>query len=162
MSNCEKHNPILYQSWMMIMIISSTDLPAFAELSIWHHRVKQCQDNSKINFLVKITKQLEQNYTNPDLKVNSLARNIAVSERQIYRIFKELLDTTPSNFLQLYRLEKAFSLMQQGETFGNIAFDVGFSSHSYFTHCFKNKFGQTPSAFMKTLKKERLAGYCEK
>ncbi len=143
------------------MIINSKDLPLLTDRSQWEHKIKHCEDAGKISFLMKITKELEQNYVNPDLKVKTIAKNIAVSERQIYRIFKEMFDMTPVIFLQQYRLEKAFIHIQRGEAFGNIAFDVGFSSHSYFSHCFKNKYGETPSGFMKKLNNEQLAEYSE-
>ena len=102
-------------------------------------------------FLIKIIKEIERHYQNSILSVEFIATNIAVSERQIYRIFKDYLNIPPASFIKIYRLEKALLFIKRGETLGNIAFLVGFSSHSYFSHCFKSRFGKTPTEFIKSL-----------
>ena len=140
------------------MIISSTELPATAELVFETNRDPFC-DLDKHRFLVKITTELKYTYDNPDLKIEAIAQKIAVSERQIYRIFKELLNITPAIYLRLYRLEKAFCLIMQGESLGNIAFSVGFSSHSYFSRCFREKFGGSPSEYVSAIAENKLAEY---
>lgn len=111
------------------------------------------RDINKHSFLIKITKELENIYDKPHLKIDTLAKKIAVSERQMYRLFKNVLQVTPAKFLQLYRLEKAFFFISRGEPLGNVAFNVGFSSHSYFSRCFKETFGSTPSEFVNNLSK---------
>ena len=102
-------------------------------------------DIDKYCFINKVKKELEQSYKDPEIKIAVIARNIAISERQLYRFFKKYLNITPNKFIMAYRLEKAFNLLIQGESLGNVAFDVGFSSHSYFSRCFKNKYGTAPS-----------------
>jgi len=109
------------------------------------------------NFLINLTEQLEAKFDNPELTIEQLATSLAVSERQLYRRFKVLLKTTPGKFLRAYRLEKAFGLIRQGEALGNVAFMVGFSSHSYFSRCFKNKYGMVPSVYFKSLGESSLA-----
>jgi len=143
------------------MIIKTEELLAIAEQEVSSHcfPVYLDRDLHKHRFLVKFTKELEHTFDNPDLKIETIAKNIAVSERQIYRIFKEFLHTTPASFLRLYRLEKAFWLLKNGERFGNVAFDVGFSSHSYFSRCFKEKYGETPTAFVMAISENKQAEY---
>jgi len=111
----------------------------------------------KQDFLLKLTEQLQFIIDDPELNVGQLAKDMAVSERQLYRNFKLLLNTSPGMFVKSCRLEKAYWLMKQGETIGNIAFMVGFSSHSYFSRCFKNKYGLTPSDCVKNLTTKYLA-----
>ena len=100
-------------------------------------------------FLIKIIKQVEHNYQNSRLSAELIAKRIAVSERQIYRIFKDYLNISPCSFIKIYRLEKALLHIKRGESLGNIAYSIGFSSHSYFSHCFKSRFGKTPTEFVK-------------
>lgn len=102
-------------------------------------------------FLINIIKEIEAHYQNTKLSVELIAKIIAVSERQIYRIFKDYLNISPSSFIKIYRLEKALLHIKRGESLGNIAFTIGFSSHSYFSHCFKSRYGKTPSEFVKSL-----------
>ena len=137
----------------MYMLIRSTDL--LASTSFFKEAFQTpiySDENSKHNFLIKITRALELTYDNADLKIAALANNIAISQRQIYRICNDTLNVTPATFLRLYRLEKSLWFIKQGESVGNIAFNVGFSSHSYFSRCFKQSFGYTPSEFVESLK----------
>ncbi len=104
----------------------------------------------KHKILINLHQVLKNCFFQSELDMACLARNIALSERQIYRFFKEQLNTTPSRFLNKYRLEKSLRLINKnnstfGVTLGDISFDAGFSSQSYFCRCFKDYFGVTPS-----------------
>lgn len=96
-------------------------------------------------FLSRFNAEIEKNLADADLKVEQLAKNLAMSERQLYRKLKGVLSVTPAEHLRNVRLQKSLTLIRQNEAVGNIAFMVGFSSHSYFCKCFKAKFGKTPS-----------------
>lgn len=104
---------------------------------------------SRQDFLLKLMEQMEVRYSDPDFKMNQVAKHIAMSERQLYRSFRQLFKITPGHFLRHYRLEKALWMIRQGEALGNVAFNVGFSSHSYFSRCFKNTYGHSPSDVVK-------------
>jgi signal transduction histidine kinase/ligand-binding sensor domain-containing protein/DNA-binding response OmpR family regulator len=106
----------------------------------------QWEDHQKA-FLKRFIEQIETNIENPQLKIAQIANNLAMTERQLYRKLKGVINVTPSDYLKNYRLEKALSLLKNGEPIGNVAFDIGFSSHSYFSRCFKAKFGKSPSEF---------------
>ncbi|NQZ08417.1 MAG: response regulator [Algicola sp.] len=98
-------------------------------------------------FMKRFEAALEQHLDHPDLKVETIAKALAVSQRQLYRKLKGLLNVTPADHLRNFRLKKAMTLIKQGEPIGNIALTVGFTSHSYFSRCFKARYGATPSAF---------------
>ncbi|MCW9001058.1 MAG: response regulator, partial [Kangiellaceae bacterium] len=100
-------------------------------------------------FVNKLNELIEKNHQNSSLKVEHIAENLAMSERQLYRKLKGVLNITPAELLRSYRLEKAAQLINENHPVGNISFDVGFSSHSYFSQCFKAKFGMTPSEYSK-------------
>ena len=98
-------------------------------------------------FVDKFTKQLEDNIPNPDFRVEHVARKLAMSESQLYRKVKGILGITPADYLRTIRLEKALRLIEKGVPISNVALDVGFTSHSYFTRCFSAKYGFSPSKF---------------
>ncbi|WP_196140953.1 ATP-binding protein [Aliikangiella sp. G2MR2-5] len=102
----------------------------------------------EIRFVEKFSKEIEKNIDNPDLKVEQLAKALAVSERQLYRKLKGLLNVTPAEFLRNYRLNTAVNLLKDGESVSNVAFTVGFGSQSYFSRCFKAKYGVPPSEYV--------------
>jgi AraC-like DNA-binding protein len=55
-----------------------------------------------------------------------------------------------SEYANVVKLRLSLELLKNsGETIAEIAYEVGFSSPSYFTKCFKDQFGVSPSEFAK-------------
>jgi AraC-like DNA-binding protein len=55
-----------------------------------------------------------------------------------------------SEFVRSVKLKLSLNLIKtNGKTIAEIAYEVGFSSPSYFTKCFKDQFGISPSEFGK-------------
>lgn len=113
-----------------------------AELSVAESSEKLQQE-----FVLHFNSALQTLYKKPSTTVAQFASAIAMSERQIFRKVKNVLDMTPKEYIRRYRLEKAKKLLQQGETTSAIAYDVGFSSQSYFGKCFKAQYGVSPSEY---------------
>ena len=109
------------------------------------------QINKQDAFIEKLNHTLEKQHTDTSTTVNTIAKSIAMSERQLFRKLKSVLGITPTDYLRRFRLEKACLLLAQGQSAINTAFDTGFSSQSYFTKCFKSQYGFTPSDFQKQL-----------
>jgi AraC-like DNA-binding protein len=68
---------------------------------------------------------------------------LAVSGRQLNRKLSALTDHNFSEYLRKYRLRKACELVASGRQVAQIGHDVGFSSGSYFSSCFKAEYGMT-------------------
>ena len=70
-----------------------------------------------------------------------------LSKSQFYRKIKALTNQTANEFLRNIRLQKAKQILELGSaTVGEVSYKVGFSSHSYFTKCFKNYYGVLPTS----------------
>jgi len=83
-----------------------------------------------------------------DLSVESLARKVGLSSRQLSRQCKEQLGQTPAAFVQRLRLDEARRrLTQAGGRVGLIAHSVGFKSADAFRRAFELRFGINPSAY---------------
>jgi len=97
------------------------------------------------------TKVMEENYSNSDLDIGKIAQLLFMSERTLYRKIKEILGFSPNEVLLDFRLKKAYDSMQnnQNETLGNIIKQTGFVTSSYFSRCFKKKYGILPSDFQR-------------
>lgn len=102
-------------------------------------------------FIEKLNEVLEKQHTDTSTTVNTVAKAMAMSERQLFRKLKSVLGTTPTDYLRRFRLKKACLLLAQGQSVVNTTFDTGFSSQSYFSKCFKSEYGCTPSDFQKKL-----------
>ncbi len=98
-------------------------------------------------FLAKLEALVADCYTDPELDIYQMAEKLAMSERQLQRKIKVLLGTNPNNFIREFRLKKAKEMLKNGTQIGIVAFDVGFSSQTYFGRCFKEAFGCTPKQY---------------
>ena len=90
---------------------------------------------------------LKARYTDRNLRIESLAELLEISERQFQRLMRAATGSSPTAYLREYRLERARELLRDGAGIGDAAHAVGFSSHAYFSCCFKACYGITPSQF---------------
>ena len=98
------------------------------------------------NFLEKIVLVVEKNMGDDQFGVEQLALAIGMSRSQLHRKLKALLGQAPNQFIRAFRLQRAHDLLKQNAaTSSEIAYQVGFGSPSYFTKCFHEQYGYTPS-----------------
>ncbi|RAJ10384.1 tetratricopeptide repeat protein [Arenibacter echinorum] len=101
-------------------------------------------------FLERIIKVVEANMGDELFGVEPLALAIGMSRSQLHRKLKALLGQAPTQFIRTFRLQRAHDLLKQNAaTASEIAYQVGFSSPSYFSKCFHEQFGHTPSEIQK-------------
>ncbi|MEM8527857.1 MAG: response regulator [Bacteroidota bacterium] len=97
-------------------------------------------------FLKEVMEYVEDEIDNPDLEIEAMAKHVNMSRSQLYRKLKAITGDSPSTFIRNIRLERAKDLLlQRKATVSEIAYDLGFSTLSYFTRCFKEKFGVSPT-----------------
>ena len=102
-------------------------------------------------FLMKVKTIIESNMSDSDFSVETLAEMIALSRVQLHRKLKALLNQSASDFIRVTRLNRAAKLLKEkSANVSEIAYDVGFSSPSYFTECFRKQFGITPTDYNST------------
>ncbi|MCR5131146.1 MAG: substrate-binding domain-containing protein [Prevotella sp.] len=105
-------------------------------------------------FLDNFRSVIEQRLSNSDLSVEDIAAEMALSRVQLYRKVKTLTGESPVEQLRKARLVRGRQLLATtNKTISEVAYDVGFSAPSYFTKCFRDEFGISPSD-MKTTDKE--------
>jgi signal transduction histidine kinase/ligand-binding sensor domain-containing protein/DNA-binding response OmpR family regulator len=98
-------------------------------------------------FIEKVLNYINANISDPELNVEVLAAQMNLSKSQFYRKIKALTNQTANEFLRNIRLQKAKQILELGSaTVGEVSYKVGFSSHSYFTKCFKNYYGVLPTS----------------
>ncbi len=113
-------------------------------------------DQEFVDSLVRVVKQ---NYANPNFDVISMAAEMKISDRQLQRKVKALTGQSPVQHLRQFRLDKSLQYLRDGVPVGKAAKAVGFSSHAYFTCCFKAKFGITPSSTKWSQESAKMADY---
>lgn len=101
------------------------------------------------NLLMSLFRQLEENWQDPEFDISDYCQAMAMSKSQLYRKTISLTGLSPNLLLKEFRLEKARELLKKkGYNIAQITFDSGFTSPSYFTKCFKKKYGILPMAYL--------------
>lgn len=84
------------------------------------------------------------------LQISDLASAAYVSDRECYRLFHRFLHTTPRDYLQDYRLQRAKQLLaESSENITDIALSCGFGSSSAFARSFHEQNQCTPMEYRK-------------
>ncbi|PHM70043.1 AraC family transcriptional regulator [Xenorhabdus kozodoii] len=111
---------------------------------------KQCTylPSSKDKLLAPILQMLERNPAD-NTSLAEWAKKRYTSERTLSRRCKQALGMSFSEWRQRLRFLHAISLLEQGKSIHEIAFDVGYSSSSAFIAMFQQLAGTTPERFRK-------------
>ena len=97
-------------------------------------------------FIQKTLSFINENISESDLSVELLASKVYLSRSQLYRKIKALTGVSVNEFIRNVRLEKAKELIELGNNnINEISYKVGFTSPSYFTKCYKTKYGHLPT-----------------
>lgn len=97
----------------------------------------------------RIMKIINQNLDNNQLKVEMLAKEVGLSRVQLHRRLKEITGISTSEFIRNLRLKKAAELLAEKKVnISQIAYIVGFSSHTHFCTAFKKAYGVSPTEYM--------------
>ncbi|MGI6313284.1 MAG: hybrid sensor histidine kinase/response regulator transcription factor [Candidatus Cryptobacteroides sp.] len=101
--------------------------------------------NLDSQFLKTVSEFIYENIGNEGLKVKDIADAAFMSESNLFRKTKALIGMTPNDYLQFMRLKIAAQILSSEDiSIAEVCTRVGFSSHSYFSNCFKKQFGVTP------------------
>jgi len=96
--------------------------------------------------LIEIAELMEANIEEP-LSLNDIAGLVGISRRQLERLFKRYVGEIPTRYYSGLRLRHARDLVLQTTMgMGEIAVACGFSNGAYFSRCYRDAFGLTPSA----------------
>lgn len=102
------------------------------------------------DFVERFKALIEAKMGDSSLNVEDLGKDMGLSRVQLYRKIKSLTNYSPNELLRIARLKKAASLLASSDmTVAEIGYEVGFSSPSYFTKCYKEQFGESPTDFLK-------------
>ena len=98
------------------------------------------------DFIQNLLDYINKNIDDSNLNVEELATQLNLSRSHLYRKIKALTGQTVSEFIRGIRLEKAKNILENGNlSVSETCYKVGFGSPSYFSKCFKAKFGFLPT-----------------
>ena len=101
-------------------------------------------------FLERLQKVLDEQVTNSEFSASVFCEAMGVSRMQLHRKLKALTGYSTSEFIRNQRLKLAKQLIEQDKiSISEVGYTVGFNDPSYFSKCFKQDFGQSPSDYSK-------------
>jgi len=106
-----------------------------------------------LEFVEKLLGIIKNNYHNPQLNRAKIASKMAVSDRQLQRKIKALIDQNPMDMLREYRLKKAAERLKDGYQVAQCSDEVGFKTPTHFSQCFKAQYGFTPKIYQQQFSK---------
>jgi transcriptional regulator GlxA family with amidase domain len=94
--------------------------------------------------LSTVIQMMEQNIEEP-VSPADLAHDVAMSTRQLERLFRRYLNRSPKRYYMELRLQKARNLLMQTDmSVINVALACGFASPSHFSKCYRAHYDTTP------------------
>ena len=114
----------------------------YEEFRIFKMTDRFSQDPAIIKRLKEI---LEAHLENERFGVSELAKAAGLSRSNLHRKVHAYNGNSTSQFIREFRLQKAMEMLLEGEeTVSEIAYQVGFSSPTYFNTCFREYYGYPP------------------
>ena len=98
--------------------------------------------------IATIAETIEKYISDPELNVNTLSEKTGINSKQLYRVIKKYIGTSPLEYIRRVRLQKAAMLLGQHRfTVSEVSYMVGFKTPSYFAKCFQGQYGVKPSEY---------------
>lgn len=96
-------------------------------------------------FITQLRRIVEENMADTDFGVEEISSEVGLSRVQLYRKVKAITGMTVVDLLRKARLNRAKTLLAETDkSISEIAYEVGFSSPSYFTKCYKDEYKILP------------------
>ena len=91
---------------------------------------------------------------NSELNVDKIASKMGLERSQFYRKIKALTNYSPVELIRRIRLKHGHNLIvSTDKTISEIAYETGFSTPAYFTKCYRDAYGETPTEVRNRLSK---------
>ncbi len=111
-------------------------------------------DDLDEQFLNKINDYIEENTPNSNISVENMAEHLFMNRTSMYRKIKAITGLTATEYIRTVLLNKAIKLLENEQySISEIAYKVGFSSPGYFSRCFRDQFGMSPSEYLEAKKR---------
>lgn len=93
---------------------------------------------------------VEKHFADMDFNTATMAEKLDLSRSQLFRKVKDVKGVSPSQYLQEYRLKKAYEFFENRtyDSVKAVALSVGMPHRNSFASQFKARYGKLPSEFL--------------
>ncbi|MDO4163395.1 MAG: two-component regulator propeller domain-containing protein [Bacteroides sp.] len=109
-----------------------------------------CSSQSDKDFADRLQKIMDKQIGNTEFSIDEFAGMMNLGRTIFYRKVRGVTGYTPNEYMRIVRMKKAVELLEEGTyNISEISYKVGISDPLYFSRCFKQQFGVTPSAYQR-------------
>lgn len=107
-----------------------------------------CSSGPDDEFIKQVVDFINQNISNGGISPDKIADKVQMNRKNFSSKIKSLVGMTPIEFINEIRINKAAQLIKDTKlNMSEIAYEIGMNDSRYFSRCFKQKFGMTPSEY---------------
>ena len=104
-------------------------------------------------FLAKLLKIMDKEMDNNALTVEQVVEEMGLGRTVFYNRLKAMTGLSPVEFIREIRIKRAAQLLSQSKyNITEVTYMVGMNDSRYFSKCFKNTYGVTPSEYKRDKK----------
>jgi len=108
------------------------------------------KENPQSLFQQKVRQYIRAHLKNPNFGIEHLMAEFKLGRTRFFLRFRKVFGVTPNDYIRITRLEKAALMLRMNQfSVAQIATEVGFTNPAYFTKCFRQHYGITPSEYQK-------------
>lgn len=85
------------------------------------------------------------------ISVDELCQIACMSRSKLYDAFGKAMASSPMEYIQLRRLERACELLAAGQSVTQVSYTVGYANPSHFARRFQQRYGLTPSLYQQRM-----------
>ena len=109
-----------------------------------------CASLQDKEFADKLQIIMEKQINNAQFTIDEFASMMKLGRTVFYRKVRGVTGYTPNEYMRIIRMKRAAELLAEGnDTISEISYKVGINDPFYFSKCFKQQFGVTPSGYQK-------------
>lgn len=132
--------------WASSAVVGSVAQPSSDQESEHANKSIPVAGDIDSEFYARFLANVKAGMGNPELSVDMLASEMGMGRSQLYRKIKALTNFSPIELLRNLRLKQARELLTTTEkSISEIAYEVGFTAPAYFTKCYREMYGETPT-----------------
>lgn len=137
-----------WQEKYRLQIQGSINGPSLNTITTTQQVEETMVDKKDDEFMKKVVEYVNQHMEDSNLSPEELANGVKVSRWTLTCKIKSLVGQPPVEFIKDIRLNRAAQLIKEGElSMTQISYMIGMTDSRYFSRCFKQKFGMTPTEY---------------
>jgi AraC-like DNA-binding protein len=130
----------------------ATEESTAPQTSVLHAQLPSELSDSDKWFLDRVRQYINANIANSNANIDDMAAEAATSRSNLNRKLRSLVGITATQLLIDARMQRARNMLRSvsesdSRNIADIAYSCGYTDPRYFSRCFKQRYGVTPSEY---------------